>query len=95
MFTDKKYLLTNSKFPKNIINALSKYGIISLIQFSEILQKNPLQLEKATGDTKKQLKRYLEDEPIKIPTVSNKGYRNFAQPPLNGYMDKVRQSPTL
>ena len=95
MFTDEKYLLINTNFPKTIINALVKYGIISLIQFSELLQKSPLQLEKVTNTTKKKLKTYLEDEPIQIPMISNRGYRNFAQPPLSGYMDKVKQSPAL
>jgi len=95
MFKEEKYLLARTNFPKVIVEALAKYGIISLVQLSEKLQKNPRQLEKVAGCTEKQLNYYINQEPIKVPVVSNMGYQNFAQPPLNGYIENATQSNVL
>ncbi len=74
---------------------LSGWGIVAAQQFFETLENQPTALKKITGMNLKELRELLMKEFSLIPAIATSGYPQFGQPPLQGLVLTMDDSPIL
>lgn len=95
LFSSKKYLLRHASLPESLLDKLSACGMVAAQQLFEALEHRPAALKKVTGMNQKDLKDLLIKEFGSLPTISTSGFRQFGQPPLQGLILTMDESPIL